>query len=132
MATSRTPLLADESQREEDDGSSQEQEHWFLRLTSRGNMLPFFLALLGTLILILAMTLLTGLDAPKRKNVVLMISDGMGPASLSLARSFEQYTLDSEFSSRQLPLDPFLIGSLRTRAHSHFPPTGADNRLSYH
>jgi hypothetical protein len=122
MADPTAPLLrhADDDDDGEDDlssfPSSQEHTHWFRRLTSRRNLFPFFLTLLCTLVLILAVTLLTTMDTPKRKNVVLMISDGMGPASLSLARSFMQYTQDAGFST-QLPLDPYIIGTSRTRSH---------------
>lgn len=50
-----------------------------------------------------------------KKNLIFMVSDGMGPASLSLTRSFRQHTL-------QLPIDDILtldkhhIGSSRTRS----------------
>ena len=96
------------------------QKHWFRRLTSRRNVVPFFLTLLGTLIIILAVTLLTSMDRPKPKNLVLMVSDGMGPASLSLARSYMQYTEDVEFY-KQLPLDPYIVGTSRTRSHGPSP-----------
>jgi alkaline phosphatase len=95
--------------------------HWFRRLTSRRNILPFFLALIATLVVVLALTLLTALDSsPQRKIVVLMVSDGMGPASLSMARTFRQYTQDLEFSA-QLPLDPYLVGTSRTRSYGLSP-----------
>jgi alkaline phosphatase len=91
--------------------------HWFRRLTARRNILPFFLALIATLIVVLALTLLTALDSsPQRKIVILMVSDGMGPASLSMARTFRQYTQDLEYSA-QLPLDPYIVGTSRTRSY---------------
>jgi alkaline phosphatase len=90
--------------------------HWFRRLTSRRSIIPFFLTLLCTLILILALTFLTTIDTPPKRNLVLMVSDGMGPASLSLTRSFMQFTQNYEFS-KQLPLDEYFIGTSRTRAH---------------
>ena len=126
MPSSSSPLLPSRPDDDSDDeysslSSSQEHAHWFRRLTSRRNVLPFFLTLLGTLIIIIAVTLLTSMDTPKRKNVVLMVSDGMGPASLSLARSFMQYSEDYEFN-KQLPLDPYIIGTSRTRSHS-LPPS---------
>ena len=125
MPSSTSPLLYSHPDDDSDDessslSSSQEHAHWFRRLTSRRNVLPFFLTLLGTLIIVIAVTLLTSMDSPKRKNVVLMVSDGMGPASLSLARSFMQYSEDDGFN-KQLPLDPYLIGTSRTRSHSLFP-----------
>jgi alkaline phosphatase len=60
------------------------------------------------------------MDRPKPKNVVLMVSDGMGPASLSLARSYMQYTEDVEFY-KQLALDPYIVGTSRTRSHGPRP-----------
>lgn len=57
------------------------------------------------------------LNVNKKKNVIFMVTDGMGPASLSLARSFKQYRDDLPFGSH-LHLDEFLIGSSRTRSNS--------------
>jgi hypothetical protein len=121
MTTSSDPLLASGSHNDDDDSEhespAQEHTHWFTRLTSRNNILPFFCTLLCTLVIVLAITLLTTMDPPHKKNVVLMVSDGMGPASLSLARTFMQYTEEVEFY-RQLPLDPYIIGTSRTRSQS--------------
>ena len=125
MAEASTPLLysAPDDRSTESQSSisstSLAEKHWFRRLTSRRNIAPFFLTLLGTLIIILAVTLLTSMDRPKRKNVVLMVSDGMGPASLSLARSYMQFTEDVEFY-KQLELDPYIVGTSRTRSHGLF------------
>jgi alkaline phosphatase len=121
MATSSTPLLhrpeaTDDVSETESSVSSEEHKHWFRRLTSRQNVLPFFGTLVATLCMVLAITLLTTLDPPQRKNVVLMVSDGMGPGSLSLARSFMQYKEDVEFY-KQLALDPYIVGTSRTRSH---------------
>jgi len=127
MATASTPLLQappDDRTTESQSSissASLAQKHWFRRLTSRRNVVPFFLTLLGTLVIILAVTLLTSLDRPKPKNLVLMVSDGMGPASLSLARSYMQYTDDVEFY-KQLALDPYIVGTSRTRSHGSRPP----------
>lgn len=51
--------------------------------------------------------------APKKRNLIFMVSDGMGPASLSLTRSFRQFT---EKLPRDdiLTLDKHFIGSSRT------------------
>ena len=56
--------------------------------------------------------------APKKTNVILMISDGYGPASQTFTRSFYQVltnntTPDAHF---RLPLDPLLVGSHRSRS----------------
>lgn len=50
-----------------------------------------------------------------KKNVIFFVSDGMGPASLSMARSFQQYTNELPFS-HMLNIDSFFIGSSRTRS----------------
>jgi alkaline phosphatase len=89
--------------------------------------MPFFLTLMGTLTIVLAVTFLTSMDAPKPRNLVLMVSDGMGPASLSLARSYMQYTQGLEFDT-QLPLDRYIIGTSRTRSSSLSTMEGADGR----
>lgn len=48
-----------------------------------------------------------------RKHLIFMVSDGMGPASLSLARSFRQFR-DQLAYNETLVLDQHLIGALRT------------------
>jgi len=55
--------------------------------------------------------------APKtgKKNLIFMVSDGMGPASLSLTRSFRQYQSGLPIDD-VLVLDQHLIGSSRTRS----------------
>lgn len=54
---------------------------------------------------------------PGKRNLIFMVSDGMGPTSLSLTRSFEQYRTGSPIDDA-LVLDPHLIGSSRTRSNS--------------
>ncbi|CUM67656.1 uncharacterized protein PRCAT00005357001 [Priceomyces carsonii] len=53
----------------------------------------------------------------QKKNVIFMVTDGMGPASLSLARSFKQHR-DKLPINDILELDKYLIGSSRTRSSS--------------
>ncbi|WPH01588.1 alkaline phosphatase-like protein [Acrodontium crateriforme] len=50
-----------------------------------------------------------------KRNLIFMVSDGMGPTSLSLTRSWRQYTEDLPFDD-QLVLDSLLIGQSRTRS----------------
>lgn len=59
-----------------------------------------------------------GVVAPKgKRNVIFMVSDGMGPTSLSLTRSFRQF--ESGLNPDDvLFLDKYLIGSSRTRSTS--------------
>lgn len=50
-----------------------------------------------------------------KRNMIFMVSDGMGPASLTLTRSFTQYTQGLPWD-KTLVLDQHLIGSSRTRS----------------
>ncbi|KAJ5430082.1 NADH dehydrogenase 1 alpha subcomplex assembly factor 3 [Penicillium cf. griseofulvum] len=52
-----------------------------------------------------------------KRNMIFMVSDGMGPTSLSLTRSFRQYTNDLPFDDI-LVLDKHYIGTSRTRSSS--------------
>ncbi|OTB20723.1 hypothetical protein K445DRAFT_72289 [Daldinia sp. EC12] len=52
-----------------------------------------------------------------KRNLIFMVSDGMGPASLSLTRSFRQYTEGLEYGNT-LTLDKHFWGSSRTRSSS--------------
>ncbi|KXG47177.1 NADH dehydrogenase [ubiquinone] 1 alpha subcomplex assembly factor 3 [Penicillium griseofulvum] len=52
-----------------------------------------------------------------KRNMIFMVSDGMGPTSLSLTRSFRQYTHDLPFDDI-LVLDKHYIGTSRTRSSS--------------
>ncbi|KAJ1816348.1 vacuolar alkaline phosphatase [Coemansia sp. RSA 2599] len=51
----------------------------------------------------------------KKRNVILMISDGFGPASETMARNFFQQTNNLSIGY-QSPLDEILVGSSRTRS----------------
>lgn len=55
------------------------------------------------------------LQTPKKRNLIFMVSDGMGPASLSLTRSFRQFTDDLDIDN-VLTLDKHFIGQSRTRS----------------
>ncbi|KAK6538935.1 hypothetical protein TWF694_010486 [Orbilia ellipsospora] len=52
---------------------------------------------------------------PKKRNLIFMVSDGMGPASLSLTRSWRQFTEGLPINDI-LTLDQNFIGSSRTRS----------------
>ncbi|KAJ5208590.1 hypothetical protein N7449_002969 [Penicillium cf. viridicatum] len=52
-----------------------------------------------------------------KRNLIFMVSDGMGPTSLSLTRGFRQYTHDLPFDDI-LVLDKHHIGTSRTRSSS--------------
>lgn len=55
--------------------------------------------------------------AAQPRGVILMISDGFGPASQTMARNFAQYSGNLS-ASFQMPLDTILVGSSRTRSSS--------------
>ncbi|CAB4255058.1 similar to Saccharomyces cerevisiae YDR481C PHO8 Repressible vacuolar alkaline phosphatase [Maudiozyma barnettii] len=56
-----------------------------------------------------------GHPKPQKKNLIFFVTDGMGPASLSLTRSFRQLTEGLPINDI-LELDHHLIGSSRTRS----------------
>lgn len=93
----------------------------YLRLRE---ILLFVWALLATAgILVLAVWVShnqqTNFEKPSggKRNLVFMVSDGMGPASLSLTRSFRQHVEGLEFGDT-LTLDKHFWGSSRTRSSS--------------
>ncbi|KAL6714140.1 vacuolar alkaline phosphatase [Lecanora helva] len=59
----------------------------------------------------------TGSKPDGKRNMIFMVSDGMGPTSLSLTRSFRQSQMGLPVDSA-LVLDSHLIGSSRTRSTS--------------
>lgn len=54
-----------------------------------------------------------------KRNLIFMVSDGMGPTSLSLTRSFRQYTQGLPWTDA-LVIDKHIIGQSRTRSSSSF------------
>ena len=56
-----------------------------------------------------------GHDQDGRRNLIFMVSDGMGPTSLSMTRSFRQW-VDVLPKEDILVLDEHLVGSSRTRS----------------
>ncbi|KAF2638764.1 alkaline phosphatase-like protein [Massarina eburnea CBS 473.64] len=56
-------------------------------------------------------------SASGKRNLVFMVSDGMGPTSLSLTRSFMQFQNGAPFNE-QLVIDQHMIGQSRTRSAS--------------
>ncbi|KAI1170160.1 alkaline-phosphatase-like protein [Nemania sp. FL0916] len=127
MADATTPLLADrrdsssppDGQPDVDSGAP-ESRRWAVRLREA---LLFAWALVATAgVLVLAVWVShrqqTGSESPAAKrNLIFMVSDGMGPASLSLTRSFRQYT-DGLDHGDTLTLDKHFWGSSRTRSSS--------------
>ncbi|ESZ98402.1 alkaline phosphatase [Sclerotinia borealis F-4128] len=74
-------------------------------------------------VIVLGVLLSQSQQAPKEKkqngkrNLIFMVSDGMGPASLSLTRGFRQFQGDLPMNDI-LQLDKHFIGSSRTRSSS--------------
>ncbi|KAI0377103.1 alkaline phosphatase-like protein [Hypomontagnella monticulosa] len=136
MANITTPLLADD-RRVPDESSARLSDSsddalrgqsratragrsWHARLREA---LLFAWALIATAgVLILAVWAShqqqTSFDKPAgKRNLIFMVSDGMGPASLSMTRSFRQYTDGLEYGDT-LTLDKHFWGSSRTRSSS--------------
>lgn len=74
-------------------------------------------ALLGFMIFvtILLVSLSISTHASSKKNVILMVSDGFGPASETLARNYYQRVNNLPLNFK-MPLDTILIGQSRTRS----------------
>ncbi|KAL2919762.1 vacuolar alkaline phosphatase [Polyrhizophydium stewartii] len=64
------------------------------------------------------------------RNVVLMVSDGFGPASQTLARNYNQF-VNKLPAGAQLPLDTILVGSSRTRSSSSFVTDSAAGATAF-
>lgn len=99
----------------------------------------FIWAVISTAVVIVLAVLLTrhsdseGTDArpsAQKRNLIFMVSDGMGPASLSLTRSFRQVRDGLEYGDI-LTLDQHLIGSSRTRSSSSFVTDSAAGATAF-
>ncbi|KAI8626102.1 alkaline phosphatase [Xylariaceae sp. FL1651] len=136
MATTTTPLLAnDRRDSSTNSGRLSDSEEDALRGQSRAThtrrswlsrmreTLLFAWALLATAgVLILAIWAThkqqTRFSHPAgKRNLIFMVSDGMGPASLSLTRGFRQHTEGLDYSDT-LTLDKHFWGTSRTRSSS--------------
>ncbi|KAI7883597.1 alkaline phosphatase-like protein [Lichtheimia hyalospora FSU 10163] len=56
-------------------------------------------------------------SGPAPRNIIMMISDGMGPASVSFSRTFYQYIHGLPYD-HEMPLDTIHVGQSRTRSSS--------------
>eukprot|EP00121_Abeoforma_whisleri_P002786 Awhi_evm2s2505 len=64
-------------------------------------------------------------DQQKPRNYIFVVTDGMGPAYLNLARMMKGYvndgdTVDDPYSDVALSMDPFLIGQHRSRSYNSY------------
>ncbi|KAI1477867.1 alkaline phosphatase-like protein [Daldinia eschscholtzii] len=136
MANATTPLLAGDrrdrdtnpdllSDSEEDtlrgqSSATQTGRSWHTRLREAVLFVWALLATAGVLVLAIWVShqQQTSFEKPAgKRNLIFMVSDGMGPASLSLTRSFRQYTEGLEYGNT-LTLDKHFWGSSRTRSSS--------------
>ncbi|KAH8894894.1 alkaline phosphatase-like protein [Thozetella sp. PMI_491] len=152
--TATTPLLADSRRLSEQSDRRAEEEDAALhntaalpspaRPTSRAREILLFLwALLATAaVIVLAVYVQHHNDAPRdrnapnqdrpagKRNLVFMVSDGMGPASLSLTRSFRQYTEGLPIDD-VLTLDRHFWGTSRTRSSSRLVTDSAAGATAF-
>lgn len=56
------------------------------------------------------------LGALAKRNIIMLVTDGTGPASINLARSYNQYVNNNQ--DLLLELDRYLVGTSRTRSSS--------------
>ncbi|KAK8055958.1 alkaline phosphatase [Apiospora rasikravindrae] len=130
QASATTPLLADDRRNSADsseddaprDGASSNRSgpRWVFRLREVLLFTWALLATAGVLIMAVWMSHKSQTDFSKptgKRNLIFMVSDGMGPASLSMTRSFRQYTEGLEHGDT-LTLDKHFWGSSRTRSAS--------------
>lgn len=66
---------------------------------------------------------------PKKRNVIFMVSDGMGPASVAMARNYYQHITNSNFS--RLYIDDHFIGNSRTRSNDSFVTDSAAGATAF-
>ncbi|CAI4059429.1 hypothetical protein SKDZ_04G6720 [Saccharomyces kudriavzevii ZP591] len=89
------------------------------RISKRSKIIVSTVVLIGLLLVLLQLvfpnTIVLRSASNKKKNVIFFVTDGMGPASLSMARSFKQHILDLAIDDI-LTLDQHFIGSSRTRS----------------
>lgn len=65
-----------------------------------------------------------------KRNMIFMVSDGMGPASLSMTRTYRQFTTGLPYDDT-LVLDKHFIGSLRTRSSSSLVTDSAGGATAF-
>lgn len=101
---------------------------------SPGAKVSIFVILVATIAAAIVVTVLTTTShlgsASNKKNLILLISDGFGPASQTMARQFVQKThgLPVDF---MLPLDTIIIGSSRTQSSSSLVTDSASGATAF-
>ncbi|KAG7193570.1 uncharacterized protein KQ657_000639 [Scheffersomyces spartinae] len=69
-------------------------------------------------------------DVNKKKNVIFLVTDGMGPQSVGLARSFRQFR-DGLPIDDILTIDKHFIGTSRTRSNNSFVTDSAAGATAF-
>ncbi|PNH38027.1 hypothetical protein VD0004_g8769 [Verticillium dahliae] len=127
-ANDRTPLLDDTERRENiNDDSESNSDNGHSPSSGGSNRLREVLLFVWALLATAAVIVLavwsqhnrqtghgTG-PTPEKRNLIFMVSDGMGPASLSLTRSFRQH-VEGLPEDDTLTLDKHFWGTSRTRS----------------
>ncbi|RHZ87045.1 hypothetical protein Glove_41g34 [Diversispora epigaea] len=86
------------------------------RKNARNKLLVIILGVIGISLIVIGLTAIwADQKLPIKRNVILMISDGFGPASETFAREYYQYVNDLKYNY-MTPLDEILVGSSRTRS----------------
>ena len=89
------------------------------RISKRSKIIVSTVVFIGLLLVLVQLAFPSSFvlrsSSHKKKNVIFFVTDGMGPASLSMARSFNQHIHDLQINDI-LTLDQHFIGSSRTRS----------------
>lgn len=115
-------------------GASPDREGWSSRLRE---IVLFIWALLATAIIIVLAVLLqhnqqtSHFDKPAgKRNLIFMVSDGMGPATLSLTRSYRQLVEGLDYDDT-LTLDRHFWGTSRTRSSNRLVTDSAAGATAF-
>lgn len=105
------------------------------KAAKRQNLLLWVIVLLIILLvgvsIAFAVYATTETKAKKPKNFILMISDGFGPASETMARNYVQTQTSGLPVNYTLALDDILVGSSRTRSSSSLVTDSASGATAY-
>ncbi|KAJ3077295.1 hypothetical protein HDU98_004257 [Podochytrium sp. JEL0797] len=87
-------------------------------------------ALGGFGLLMLGVWAVVEFGGPHPPNVIMLVSDGFGPASMTMARNYNAFVNDLG-PEAILPLDSILVGSSRTRSSSSFVTDSAAGATAF-
>ncbi|KAF9573265.1 hypothetical protein EC968_008804 [Mortierella alpina] len=113
------PLLANEDPRDSFDDDErallQQEENKQIRRERRRMVLCLGLAIILTSSAVAFTFFFAKKSLGRSRNVIMMVSDGFGPASQTYGRSFSQF-IGNKAIDDLTPLDKILVGSSRTRS----------------